>query len=107
MNKPSDFDVGPLTWVKGEIDQALDRSLAALKAFAANPDEPTQLKFCRTHFHQAHGALQIVGLDGVTRLSEEVEALLSGLGEGAPGEDALNAAEQAYQAIRAYLEELL
>src|SRR5690606_22788177 len=52
-------------------------------------------------------ALQIVGLDGVTRLSEEVEALLSGLGEGAPGEDALNAAEQAYQAIRAYLEELL
>lgn len=106
MNKPSDFDVGPLTWVKGEIDQALDRSLSALKAYAANPDEPTQLKFCRTHFHQAHGALQIVGLDGVTRLSEEVESLLAGL-EGVPSDEALDAAEKAYQAIRAYLEELL
>ncbi len=109
MNKPSDFDVGPLTWVKGEIDQALDRSLTALKAYASSPGEPTQLKFCRTHFHQAHGALQIVGLDGVTRLSEEVESLLSGLGENgaAPSSAALTAAEQAYQSIRAYLEELL
>ena len=109
MNKPSDFDVGPLTWVKGEIDQALDRSLTALKTYAASPGEPTQLKFCRTHFHQAHGALQIVGLDGVTRLSEEVESLLAGLGEdgAAPSDEAVAAAEQAYQSIRAYLEELL
>ena len=107
MNKPSDFDIGPLTWVKGEIDQALDRSLAALKAYAQNPAEPTQLKFCRTHFHQAHGALQIVGLDGVTRLSEEVESLLAGLSEDAPDEALVATAEQAYQAIRAYLEELL
>ena len=27
-----EFDIGPLTWVKGEIDQALEKSLGALRA---------------------------------------------------------------------------
>ena len=77
MSRASDFDIGPLTWVKGEIDQALERSAASLRAYAANADDATQIRFSQTHFHQAHGALQIVGLDGVTRLSEELEGLLA------------------------------
>jgi len=104
-----DFDIGPLTWVKGEIDQALEKSLEALRGYAANPAESAQLKFCRTHFHQAHGALQIVGLDGVTRVSEELEGLLGDFEKAGerPKPEAVAAAEQAYEAISAHLGGLL
>ncbi|MGB8435567.1 MAG: Hpt domain-containing protein, partial [Burkholderiales bacterium] len=105
----TEFDIGPLTWVKGEIDQALEKSLGCLRAYAANPAETTQLKFCRTHFHQAHGALQIVGLDGVTRVSEELEGLISETEKSGqpPKPEMLAAAERTYEAISAYLDQLL
>ena len=32
-----DFDLGPLTWVQGEIDQALTRGLDALAIYKASP----------------------------------------------------------------------
>ncbi len=104
-----EFDIGPLTWVKGEIDQALEKSLACLRAYAANPAETTQLKFSRTHFHQAHGALQIVGLDGVTRVSEELEGLLSDAEKSGqpPKPEMVAAAERAYSSISTYLDQLL
>ena len=81
----------------------------ALRAYAANPAESNQIKFAQTHFHQAHGALQIVGLDGVTRLSEELEGLLAELEKagGAPPPESIKAAEAGYAAISAYLDELL
>ena len=109
MSKPSNFDVGPLTWVKGEIDQALERSREALRTYLANSDDKASLKTAQKHFHQAHGALQIVGLDGVTRLSEEVEGLLSDFAgsEEAPLSNAQKAIQEAYAAIGGYLEELL
>jgi chemosensory pili system protein ChpA (sensor histidine kinase/response regulator) len=109
MSTPGDFDIGPLTWVKSEIDQALERSLTALRAYASNPADSNQIRFSQTHFHQAHGALQIVGLDGVTRLSEELDGLLADIakGGGAPAPEAVTAAEQAFGAITAYLDQLL
>ncbi len=109
MSTPGDFDIGPLTWVKSEIDQALERSLTALRAYASNPGDSNQIRFSQTHFHQAHGALQIVGLDGVTRLSEELDGLLGDIVKagGAPKPEAVAAAEQAFAAITAYLDQLL
>jgi len=103
-----EFDIGPLTWVRGEIDKALDRSRTSLRGLAATPAEANQIKFAQTHFHQAHGALQIVGLDGVTRLSEEIEGLLAELEKagGAPSPEAMKAAEAGYAAISAYLDQL-
>ena len=85
MNTRADFDVGPLSWVKGEIDLAMQRGLESLHAFAANPRDGAKIKSAQTHLHQAHGALQIVGLDGVTRVSEELEGPARGPGEGARG----------------------
>ncbi|HSD42988.1 MAG TPA: Hpt domain-containing protein [Burkholderiales bacterium] len=109
MSTPDDFDIGPLTWVKSEIDQALERSLTALRAYAANPGDSNQIRFSQTHFHQAHGALQIVGLDGVTRLSEELDGLLGDIAKsgGAPAPEAVSAAKHAFGAITAYLDQLL
>ena len=75
--KATEFDVGPLSWVKSEIDLALKRADQALQEFSGGlpgGGDPTQLKFCRTHLHQVHGALAIVGLDGVTQFTEALEA---------------------------------
>ena len=72
MTARAEFDVGPLSWVKGEIDHAIEHAQEALRAFAANSADPAQLKSSQTHLHQAHGALSIVGLEGITRVSEEL-----------------------------------
>ncbi len=79
MTARADFDVGPLSWVKGEIDHAIQRAQDALRAFAADGADAAQLKASQSHLHQAHGALSIVGLEGITRLSEELEGLLAGI----------------------------
>ena len=83
MNAATEFDVGPLTWVKSEIDLALDRAVQALDQYSAGAasgsGDVTQIKFCRTHLHQVQGALTIVGLDGVTQFAEAVEAMLEAI----------------------------
>ena len=81
MNTATDFDVGPLTWVKSDIDIALERASQALDLYTASVTEGsgdlTQIKFCRTHLHQVHGALTIVGLDGVTQFTQALESMLA------------------------------
>ena len=108
MAATSDLDLGPLSWVKGEIDLALGRAHEALGKFVENPGDSAQLKFARTHLHQAHGALSIVGLDGVTQFSEAIEQLLSDLegGQVAATPAAGEMAQRAITAIRHYLDEV-
>ncbi len=108
MNAATEFDLGPLTWVKGEIDAALDRAGEALGQFREDQDA-TKLKFCRTHIHQVRGALAIVGLDGVTQVTEALEELLSGLeADGSKATDEmLGVIERAVSSIRQYLDDLM
>ncbi len=108
MNAATEFDLGPLTWVKGEIDLALLRAGEALAAYESTADA-TQLKFCRTHLHQVHGALDMVGLDGATQLTESAEALLLGMeSERLPsGDVSIAALRQALEAMAQYLDELM
>ncbi|MBL8380923.1 MAG: Hpt domain-containing protein [Burkholderiales bacterium] len=105
----AEFDIGPLTWVKGEIDQALHHATEALAARLANPLESTQLKICKNHLHQAHGALEIVGLSGVTRLTEECERLIDAVdnGEAMLDAGAARALQGAFAALRTYLDRLV
>ena len=108
MAATTDLDLGPLSWVKGEIDLALGRAHEALGKFVGDTADSAQLKFARTHLHQAHGALSIVGLDGVTQVSEAIELLLAAVEDGqvaatpAVGE----LAQKAITAIRQYLDEV-
>ncbi len=108
MNAATEFDLGPLTWVKGEIDLALERAEEAFGQYVAEVDV-TKLKFCRTHVHQVYGALSIVGLDGVTQLTESLESLLEAIEDGhkAADEQAAAAIHQSMVGIRAYLDELM
>ncbi|MCZ7655017.1 MAG: Hpt domain-containing protein [Rhodocyclaceae bacterium] len=80
----------------------------ALGKFVDNPGDSAQLKFARTHLHQAHGALSIVGLDGVTQFSEAIEQLLSDIEGGQVAATAAlgELAQRAIAVIRHYLDEV-
>lgn len=112
MSAVTEFDIGPLTWVKSEIDLALAHAVKALDGYVSAPagqGDPTQIKFCRTHLHQVHGALAIVGLDGVTRVAEALENLLERieLGNCPAGGAAGDLAKRGLEAIGHYLDGLI
>ncbi|MBS1159465.1 MAG: Response regulator receiver:CheW-like protein:ATP-binding region, ATPase-like:Hpt [Proteobacteria bacterium] len=108
MNAATEFDLGTLTWVKSEIDLALERAEEALAQSAVGTDV-TQVKFCRTHVHQVHGALAMVGLDGVTQITESLESVLLAIEEGrqTATETSLAVLRRALAAVRQYLDELM
>ncbi|KGF80559.1 chemotaxis protein CheA [Massilia sp. JS1662] len=105
------FDTGPLSWVIGEIRDALGRSAKALQdAAGRSPDaQPTLLLHAKSHLHQAHGALQLVDVAGVERLSEAAEQVIDRFKDGTLVLDLerAGAVGEAYRALVEYLEELL
>lgn len=113
MNAATEFDVGPLTWVKSEIDLALERADKALQQYkesvGAGADDLTHVKFSRTHLHQVQGALTIVGLDGVTRFAEALEFMLESIEQGTrPSDDsAIDLARRSLAAIGRFLDDLI
>jgi chemosensory pili system protein ChpA (sensor histidine kinase/response regulator) len=113
MNAATEFDVGPLTWVKSEIDLALERADKALQQYkesvGAGADDLTHVKFSRTHLHQVQGALTIVGLDGVTRFAEALEFMLESIEQGScpSDESVINLARRSLAAIGRFLDDLI
>ncbi|APV49105.1 hypothetical protein BWI17_05075 [Betaproteobacteria bacterium GR16-43] len=73
----SGFDLGPLTWVKTEIDHSLNQARENLDKLTANPGDRAPVKYILTHLHQATGALAMVGLGAATRFNEELEKLVA------------------------------
>jgi len=71
------FDLGPLSWVKTEIDHSLGQARENLDKIAAAPADRAPVKYILTHLHQATGALAMVGLGAATRFNEELERLVS------------------------------
>jgi chemosensory pili system protein ChpA (sensor histidine kinase/response regulator) len=100
-------DLGPLTWVKGEIDAALSRAREILDRGAADAD-PAGLQFAQTHLHQVRGALAIVGLDGLTQFADALEQLLGDMARETVPADAprRTLARRSLAVIGNYLEEL-
>jgi len=104
-----DFDVGPLSWVQGEVDQALARGLDSLAAFAADPAATSALAHARNHVHQASGAILMVGLDAVAAYAEEIEKQLARL-ETVDAADVLEIValiDRACRKLRIFLDELV
>lgn len=108
-NPISDFDLGPLTWVKTEIDHSLNQARENLDKLAGAALDRGPVKYILTHLHQATGALAMVGLAAATRFNEELEKLVAFLeGEDAtrlPGSVA--AAKKGISALSGYLDTLL
>lgn len=105
------FDTGPLSWVLGEIREALQRSRSALsEAIAKGVDEGgTQFNHANIYLHQAHGALQIVDVRGADLITEAAEEVLRAITEERLPATAKNAelVGNTYQALTEYLEDLL
>ncbi|MFC5511829.1 Hpt domain-containing protein [Massilia jejuensis] len=105
------FDTGPLSWVIGEIRGALERSSAALNDAATRSAEaqPTLLLHAKTHLHQAHGALQMVDVDGVGLLTACAEEALDRFKERTLDctPEHARAVRDAFGAIGEYLDELV
>ncbi len=107
MSVETEFDLGSLTWVKGELDNALEAARAALAGW--NGEDSNPLKAAAAHLHQVYGALQIVDLQGVSQVASETERLLA---EMAVRADIRNAesgeiALRAIAALKSYLDELM
>jgi chemosensory pili system protein ChpA (sensor histidine kinase/response regulator) len=105
------IDTGPLSWVIGEIRDSLGRSASALgDAASADADaRATALQHAKTHLHQAHGALQMVDIDGVGLLTLAAENAIDRFKDGslACTQEHVAAVTDAYGAIGEYLGELL
>ncbi|MGL1832348.1 Hpt domain-containing protein [Rhodocyclaceae bacterium SMB388] len=109
MNQSTELDLGPLTWVKSEIDLALARADKALGKARHSPEAQSDFQFAQTHVHQACGALSIVGLDGLTQFASTLDRLLGMLarGERKADEGTIAIASRALASIANYLEELV
>jgi len=105
----TDFDLGPLSWVKTEIDHSLNQARENLDKLAANSGERAPVKYILTHLHQATGALAMVGLGAATRFNEELEKLVAFLEteEASRIAGLTVVAKKAIAALSAYLDTLL
>ncbi len=103
------FDSGPLTWVKDQIDQLLNSVLVNLQTVQANIDDTSPLRFSQTHLYQATGALDMVGLEGCKRYSNELEKLAAKLEKKTLNAtpDIIQAFSQAVKKLQSYLQDLL
>ncbi|MBP8307214.1 MAG: Hpt domain-containing protein [Burkholderiaceae bacterium] len=103
-------DLVTLSWCLGEIRQALNQAEQLLERHLhAEEGDMAGLRAARSQLHQAHGALQVVDVEGVSLLTQESEALLDAVerGDVVFGVDVVSRLGQAAQAIVEYLEDLM
>jgi chemosensory pili system protein ChpA (sensor histidine kinase/response regulator) len=103
------FDSGPLSWVKPEIDHALERCRVALEKFCSNPAEVGEIKAAQIQLHQVSGALQVVALGEGARFCEEIERLLKYLDnpQSPPTRNQVGLVSRALAALSRYLDDLM
>lgn len=108
MTHPKELDLGPLTWVKSEIELALTRAAESLEQAGRTGDNAAPIQFAQTHLHQVRGALSIVGLDGLTQFATALDQLFGAMarGEATADEAHLTLGRRALASIGNYLEEL-
>ncbi len=105
------FDIGPLSWVKTEIEHSLGEARTHLAELEENPADTKAVKFVATHLHQVTGALSMVGLGAATRFNEEIEKLVAAF-ESDPAARAeaphrVGAARKAMATLSTYLDSLM
>ncbi|ARU30619.1 hypothetical protein CAP31_02270 [Sulfuriferula sp. AH1] len=109
MSLTPEYDIGPLSWVKDEIDRALRQASEILEQYKLAEDDPAKLRQARTYLHQVTGAIAMVGLQGVTLVCQEIEKLVGALETGhlAIDRPMLDLVGNACHEIEHYLDELL
>lgn len=103
------FDIGPLTWVKDQINQSLDAVLVNLKAVQNNLHDTAPLRLSQTDLYQASGALDMVGLEGCKRFCAELEKLAGRLEKKTidASPSLIELFIKAVESLKSYLQDLL
>jgi len=106
---PEAFDTGPLSWVKDEIDQSLEKVLESFNEVNQNPSEFANLRFTIAHLYQVSGALDMVGLEGCKRYCHELEKLADSLAKQqiVVSQEVMEHLISAVEALSKYLQDLL
>jgi chemosensory pili system protein ChpA (sensor histidine kinase/response regulator) len=103
-------DLVTLSWCLGEIREALAQTDRLLeRQLASEDDDLASLRSARASLHQAHGALQVVAIEGVPLLTQEAERLLDAVerGEVLLSGKLVSRLSRAFQALVEHLETLL
>ena len=82
MSNTEHIDFSTLTWVKGELDETLDRAKSALEEFVENAEDTNQIQQCANYLHQVQGTLKMVELYGAAMVAEEMELVANDLSDG-------------------------
>ena len=104
------LDLGPLSWVKTEIEHSLAEARTNLDKLSVDSADVKALKYVVTHLHQVTGALSMVGLGAAARFSEEIEAVVGSIEEPAAKsfvKDRIAIAKQGTGSLSAYLDSLM
>ncbi|HET8610396.1 MAG TPA: hypothetical protein VFM11_11700, partial [Burkholderiales bacterium] len=104
-----DIGLVPLGWIKGEVDLALEHACESFARFREELVDLAPIADCQTHLHQATGAIQIVGLDGLACFSQEVEHTLDALAARRikPVPSVLGLIDRGFLALRQFLDDLV
>ena len=108
MSALLDYDTGPLNWVRGDIDAALQAALGRIQAYSADADLTNALRLAHDDAHQATGALRMVGLEGAATLSATLESVLDDINANriAAGDDVLRALRNAMEGLQRWVKDL-
>ncbi|MCA1926119.1 MAG: Hpt domain-containing protein [Thiobacillus sp.] len=108
MSALLDYDTGPLNWVRGDIDAALQAALGRIQAYCVDADLTNALRLARDDAHQVAGALRMVGLEGAATLAGTLESCLADISENrlAPDNALLRALRNAIEGLQRWIKEL-
>ena len=103
------FDIGPLEWVKDEINQSLNSVMENLNSIQNEGEDSAVLRFSHTYLYQVSGALDMVGLEGCKRFCVELEHLAKKLEkkELEATSEMIEAFIKAVKTLKFYIQELL
>ncbi|MDQ1314188.1 MAG: hypothetical protein QG662_297, partial [Pseudomonadota bacterium] len=101
MSATPDYDTGPLNWVRGDIDAALQAALGRIQAFSLDAELTNALRLAHDDAHQVTGALRMVGLEGAATVAAAMESCLADINE-----NRLPANDEMLRALRNGLEGL-
>ncbi len=108
MSALLDYDTGPLNWVRGDIDAALQAALGRVQAYSVDADLTNALRLAHDDAHQATGALRMVGLEGAATLAAAIESVLDDVNENrlAASDEVLRALRNAMEGLQRWVKDL-
>ena len=108
MSALHDYDTGPLNWVRGDIDAALQAALGRVQAFSVDADLTNALRLAHDDAHQATGALRMVGLEGAATLCATLESSLDDINENRvqANDEMLRALRNAIEGLQRWVKDL-